>query len=81
VTIESMVAEEDRVAVRLAYSGTDAATGERATWPEMVFTRFSAGKAVESWALPRSTTRPGRPEALDELAAASRDELGVTRAR
>ena len=49
VTIESMVAEEDMVAVRLTYSGTDAATGERATWPEMVFTRFSAGKAVESW--------------------------------
>jgi predicted ester cyclase len=49
VTIESMVAEDDVVAVRLTYSGTDATTGERVTWPEMVFTRFSAGKAVESW--------------------------------
>jgi predicted ester cyclase len=49
VEIESMVAEDDMVAVRLTYSGTHAPTGERATWPEMVFTRFSAGKAVESW--------------------------------
>ena len=49
VAIDSMVAEQDTVAVRLTFSGTDAATGERATWPEMVFTRFSAGKAVESW--------------------------------
>ena len=58
VTIESMVAEEDVVAVRLTYRGTDAATGERATWPEMVFTGFSAGKA---WRVGRSSTR-GRPD-------------------
>ena len=49
VEIESMVAEGDLVAVRLTFSGTHAPTGERATWPEMVFTRFSGGKAVESW--------------------------------
>ena len=49
VTIESIVAEEDIVAVRLTYTGTDAATGERATWPEVVFTRFGQGKAMESW--------------------------------
>ena len=49
VDIESMVAEGDMVAVRLTFSGTQASTGERATWPEMVFTRFSGGKAVESW--------------------------------
>jgi predicted ester cyclase len=49
VTIESMVAEGDLVAVRLTYRGTDATTGQRVTWPEMVFTRFSAGKAMESW--------------------------------
>jgi predicted SnoaL-like aldol condensation-catalyzing enzyme len=47
--IESMVAEGDMVAVRLTFSGTHAPTGERATWPEMVFTRFSEGKAAESW--------------------------------
>jgi predicted ester cyclase len=47
--IESMVAEGDLVAVRLTFRGTHAPTGKRATWPEMVFTRFSAGKAAESW--------------------------------
>ena len=49
VEIEDMVAEGDLVAVRLTFSGTHAPTGERATWPEMVFARFSEGKAVESW--------------------------------
>ena len=51
VGIESMVAEGDMVAVRLTFSGTHAPTGERAAWPEMVFARFSAGKAAESWEL------------------------------
>ena len=49
VEIESMVAEGDLVAVRLTWSGTHAPTGERATWPEMIITRFSGGKAAESW--------------------------------
>ena len=49
VDIESIVAEGDMVAVRLTFSGTHAPSGERATWPEMVFARFSEGKAVESW--------------------------------
>ena len=44
-----MVAEGDMVAVRDTYRGTDATTGERAAWPEMVFTRFAGGSAVESW--------------------------------
>ena len=57
VTIESIVAEADMVAVRLSYSGTDAATGEPAMWPEMVFTRFSEGKAAESWEI-LDRTRP-----------------------
>ena len=61
VTIESMVADGDMVAVRLTYSGTDAATGERATWPEMVFTRFSAGKAVESWEIIDTGRSPDSP--------------------
>ena len=51
VEIESVVAEGDMVAVRLTFSGTHAPTGEIATWPETVFTRFSRGKAVESWEL------------------------------
>ena len=49
VEIEEMVAEGDVVAVRLTFGGTHAPSGERATWPEMVFARFSGGKAVESW--------------------------------
>ena len=49
VGIESIVAEGEMVAVRLTFSGTHAPTGERATWPEMVFARFSEGKAAESW--------------------------------
>ena len=49
VTIESMVADGDMVAVRLTFSGTHAPTGEWAVWPEMVFTRFADGKAAESW--------------------------------
>jgi predicted SnoaL-like aldol condensation-catalyzing enzyme len=47
--IEHIVAEGDLVAVRVTFSGTNAETGERATWPEMVFTRFVDGKAAESW--------------------------------
>lgn len=49
VEIHSIVAEGDLVAVRVTFSGTHAETGERATWPEMVFTRFADGKAAESW--------------------------------
>jgi predicted ester cyclase len=49
VEIESMVAEGDLVAARLTFSGTHAPTGERAAWPEMLFARFSGGKAAESW--------------------------------
>lgn len=49
--IESLVAEGDTVAVRVTFSGTDTESGERAFWPEMVFTRFAGGRAVESWEL------------------------------
>ena len=61
VTIESMVAEGDMVAVRLTYSGTDVATGKRATWPEMLFTRFAAGRAVESWEVIDTGRAPESP--------------------
>lgn len=47
--IESLVAEGDMVAVRVTFSGKHAGTGERIFWPEMVFTRFADGRAVESW--------------------------------
>ena len=49
--IESMVAEGDMVAVRLTFIGTQRSTNRRATWPEMVFTRFLNGQAVDSWEL------------------------------
>jgi predicted SnoaL-like aldol condensation-catalyzing enzyme len=49
VEIESIVAEGDMVAIRLTFSGTHAPSGEKAVWPEMVFARFSEGKAIESW--------------------------------
>jgi predicted SnoaL-like aldol condensation-catalyzing enzyme len=61
VTVESMVAEDDMVAVRVTYSGTDATTGARATWPEMIFTRFSAGKAAESWEVLDTGRGPNDP--------------------
>jgi predicted SnoaL-like aldol condensation-catalyzing enzyme len=61
VTIESMVAEADMVATRLTFSGTDVATGARATWPEVVFTRFSAAKAVESWEITDTGRDPESP--------------------
>ena len=51
VEIEEMVAEGDVVAVRLTFGGTHTPSGERATWPEVVFARFIGGKAVESWEL------------------------------
>ncbi len=51
VGIESMVAEGDMVAIRLTFRGTHAPSGEKAAWPEMVFARFSEGKAAESWEL------------------------------
>lgn len=61
VTVESMVAEGDLVAVRLTYRGTDATTGEPTAWPEMVFTRFAGGKAVESWEILDTGRAPGLP--------------------
>ena len=61
VAIEAMVAEGDLVAVRLTFRGTHAPTGERAAWPEMVFTRFAGGKAVESWEVTDTGRGPDSP--------------------
>jgi predicted ester cyclase len=49
VEIESIVAEGYMAAIRLTFGGTHAPSGEKAVWPEMVFARFSEGKAIESW--------------------------------
>jgi predicted ester cyclase len=59
--IEDLVAEGDVVAVRVTFSGTHVASGERATWPEMVFTRFVDGKAVESWDVTDTGRAPDAP--------------------
>lgn len=59
--IESMVAEGDLVAVRVTFTATNAATGEPATWPEMVFTRFADGRAVESWEITDTGRGPNDP--------------------
>ncbi len=61
VEIESMVAEGDMVAVRVTFSGTQASTGERAVWPEMVFVRFADGKAAESWEVTDTGRGPDSP--------------------
>jgi predicted SnoaL-like aldol condensation-catalyzing enzyme len=61
VDVESIVAEGDIVAVRLTFSGTQASTGEQAVWPEMVFTRFSDGMAVESWEVIDTGRDPQQP--------------------
>ena len=59
--IHSIVAEDDLVAVRVTFSGTHASTGERATWPEMVFTRIADGKAAESWEITDTGRAPDAP--------------------
>jgi steroid delta-isomerase-like uncharacterized protein len=57
--IDDIVAEGDRVAVRLTYRGTHlgelrgvAPTGRRITWQSMTFRRFDeSGRTVERWIL------------------------------
>jgi predicted SnoaL-like aldol condensation-catalyzing enzyme len=79
VTLESMVAEEDTVAVRLTYRGTDAATGERAqpvrhrggcAGPFAAATRVVAFPAAAGGRSPRPTTScwsKDGPTSLDNL--------------
>lgn len=61
VDIGSIVAEGDLVAVRVTFRGTHASSGELTAWPETVFTRFSEGKAVESWELTDTGRAPDAP--------------------
>ncbi len=49
VTIEAMVAEEDRVAYRWIMAGTDPRTGERRSWRGISMSRLADGKIVEEW--------------------------------
>ena len=58
LTLDDIVAEGDKVAIRNTVSGTHkgpvvgiAATGKGATWTGMSFYRLVAGKITEDWAL------------------------------
>ena len=47
---EDLVAEEDKVVVRLTAQGTHASTGKQATWTGICILRIAGGKIVEAWA-------------------------------
>ena len=55
-TIEELIEEGDKVALRATMSGTNAGawqgrppTGRKISWQLMVFNRFEGGKIVEEW--------------------------------
>jgi steroid delta-isomerase-like uncharacterized protein len=59
ITIEDLIAEEDRVAARLTLRGVHqgqfagyAPTGRPATWSAMAAWRVAGGKIVERWLIP-----------------------------
>ena len=47
---EDLVAEGDKVVVRLTAQGTHTSTGKRATWTGIAIMRIAGGKIVEVWA-------------------------------
>ena len=55
VTVEDMIAEGDRVAVRVTVRGTDASTGKPVLTRMLNISRFSDGKIAEIWQLFKST--------------------------
>jgi predicted ester cyclase len=57
VTIEDILAEEDKVVVRNSWTGTEAATGQRIEFHGFVMWRFANKKIVERWA----TITPATP--------------------
>jgi predicted ester cyclase len=50
VTIEDMIAEDDRVVVRNHWTGTDAQSGQRVQFRGIVIWRLAAGRIAERWA-------------------------------
>jgi predicted SnoaL-like aldol condensation-catalyzing enzyme len=50
VEILDLIAEDDRVAVRNHWTGTDAATGTKLEFSGMVIWRIARGQLVERWA-------------------------------
>ena len=55
VTVEDMIAEGNKVAIRVTVRGTDASTGKPVFTRMLNITRFSAGKIAEIWQLFEST--------------------------
>jgi ketosteroid isomerase-like protein len=51
VTVEDMIAEGDKVAIRVTVRGTDASTGKPVITRMLNITRFSAGRIAEIWQL------------------------------
>ena len=58
VTLDEMVAEDDKVAWHRTHRGTHQgeimgipATGKNVTWRSLVISRFADGKVVEEWAI------------------------------
>lgn len=56
IKVEDIIAEGDKVAVRVTFTGTHqgklgdtAPTGNKIEFTEMIFTRFENGKVVEEW--------------------------------
>jgi predicted ester cyclase len=50
VTIEDMIAEDDKVVVRNRWTGTDATSGQRVTFSGIVIWRIAARQIHERWA-------------------------------
>ena len=49
LTVEDLIAEGDKVVVRLTARGTNRSAGKEATWPAILIFRIEAGKIVERW--------------------------------
>jgi predicted ester cyclase len=78
ITVEQVIAQDDRVAAYFRYSGIQQdddemrgypATGREAEWVEAVFYRFECGKIVELWPVVDSLGR------LRDLGIVTDDEL------
>jgi predicted SnoaL-like aldol condensation-catalyzing enzyme len=60
VTIEDMIAEDDKVVVRNHWTGTDAATKQRMEFSGIVIWRIANRQILERWAYLESPHHPAR---------------------
>ena len=74
VTVDPMIAEDDTVMALVTWSGTDADSGENASWNAAGVFRIECGKIAESWAV---GDRLGRLMAIGEI---TEDELATVTA-